>query len=159
MTTSGRTTTGTRAKIVLTGVDWLIGGRRSRLLGDRGEAIARRRRCLRVRLWRLDLEAGECGRSLLRSRDAAPLSVGCSRGTGSKTAFKGPPLRTLLLVEIRMNAGVLGAITCGSWRKQWNALELEPGDKVKFSAVVKRYTKGISWAARRLRSPASDGGL
>lgn len=62
---------------------------------------------------------------------------------GSKTAYKGPDLVTLLFKDVRNEQGVvmtdhLWFTTCG----QWIALDLKPGDKVAFDARVRSYRKG-----------------
>jgi hypothetical protein len=62
---------------------------------------------------------------------------------GSKTAFKGPPLKTVLLVDIRDAVGQ--PATDHLWfnlTKEFAALDLQPGDRVKFNARVADYWKG-----------------
>jgi hypothetical protein len=62
---------------------------------------------------------------------------------GSKPAYRGPNLITLLLVDVRDEAGTV--VTDHLWsvvRKQLKELSLQPGDKIEFTARVKSYVKG-----------------
>lgn len=62
---------------------------------------------------------------------------------GSKPAYRGPALATLLLVDVRDEAG--NEVTDHLWfvvRKQLKELNLQPGDKIEFTARVKPYAKG-----------------
>jgi hypothetical protein len=62
---------------------------------------------------------------------------------GSKPAYKGPPIVTLLLAVVRDEAGT--QVTDHLWfvvRKQLKDLNLKPGDKIEFTARVKEYVKG-----------------
>ena len=69
--------------------------------------------------------------------------TGTFKRFGSKTAYKGPPLKTVLLVELKDEAG---QPACDHlWfnlTKEFAALKLEPGDVVKFDARIKAYWKG-----------------
>ncbi len=62
---------------------------------------------------------------------------------GSKKAFKGPPIKTLLFCNVRDK---YGKDYCDHiWfttNKQFEALNLKEGDGVSFDARVKQYTKG-----------------
>lgn len=62
---------------------------------------------------------------------------------GSKAAFKGAPIKTLLFVDIRDK---YGKEYCDHiWfttNKQFEQLNLETGDKISFDARVKEYYKG-----------------
>lgn len=83
-------------------------------------------------------------------RDKFEKSVGL-RGTftgtfkrfGTKPAYKGPPLVTILLENV---SDATGKVTCDHlWfvsGKQWKALDLKPGDKVQFDARITPYEKG-----------------
>lgn len=62
---------------------------------------------------------------------------------GKKPAYKGPDLITLLLVDVRDEAD--NEVTDHLWfvvRKQLKELNLQPGDKIEFTARVKSYIKG-----------------
>lgn len=62
---------------------------------------------------------------------------------GSKPAYRGPNLVTLLLVDVRDEAGT--EVADHLWfvvRKQLKSLNLQPGDKIEFTARVKEYVKG-----------------
>jgi hypothetical protein len=62
---------------------------------------------------------------------------------GKKPAYKGPALDTLLLVDVRDEAGT--EVTDHLWfvvRKQLKELNLQTGDKIEFTARVKPYVKG-----------------
>lgn len=62
---------------------------------------------------------------------------------GSKTAYKGPPIKTLLFTDVRGTAGEL--LTDHLWFNMaecWEGLHLEPGHRVQFDARTKSYTKG-----------------
>jgi hypothetical protein len=68
---------------------------------------------------------------------------GTVKRLGSKPAYRGAPLPTLLLVDVRDEAGTL--VTDHLWftvRKQMKELNLQPGDKIEFTARVKPYVKG-----------------
>lgn len=62
---------------------------------------------------------------------------------GKKAAFKGPPITTLLFVDIRDK---YDKEFCDHiWFKmglQFKLLDLQPGDKISFDARVKPYIKG-----------------
>lgn len=62
---------------------------------------------------------------------------------GKKSAYKGPDLVTLLLVDIRDESGT--EVTDHLWfivRKQLKALDPQPGDKIEFVTRVAPYRKG-----------------
>lgn len=62
---------------------------------------------------------------------------------GSKTAFRGPPLKTVLLCDVRDAAGAVA--TDHLWfnfTKEFERLDLQPGERVKFAARSKAYWKG-----------------
>jgi hypothetical protein len=62
---------------------------------------------------------------------------------GSKSAYKGPPVVTLLFVDVRDSAGAV--VTDHLWFstcKAWEDAALKPGDRVRFDARVKTYRKG-----------------
>jgi hypothetical protein len=62
---------------------------------------------------------------------------------GSKPAYKGPPIVTLLLVDVRDEAGT--QVTDHLWftvRKQLKELDAQPGDQIEFTARVTPYVKG-----------------
>ena len=62
---------------------------------------------------------------------------------GSKPAYRGPNLVTLLLVDVRDEAG--NEVTDHLWfvvRKQLKELNLQPGDRIEFTARVVEYVKG-----------------
>lgn len=62
---------------------------------------------------------------------------------GSKRAYKGPPIVTLLFVDIRDKAGV--RYTDHLWfsmNKTFEKLDLKPGDLISFDARVRSYVKG-----------------
>jgi hypothetical protein len=69
------------------------------------------------------------------------------RGTfsrfGLKSAYKGPPLKTVLLINITDSSG---RIVCDhlwfNFTKGFAALDLKEGDVVEFHARVKDYWKG-----------------
>lgn len=62
---------------------------------------------------------------------------------GTKSAYRGPPLRTALVLNV---STLSGRPVCDHlWfivRKQLGALDLKPGDVIEFSAISKPYTKG-----------------
>jgi hypothetical protein len=62
---------------------------------------------------------------------------------GSKSGYKGYPVKTVLFRDVADSAGVVVTdhlwFTCG---KQFTALDLLPGDVVSFAARSKAYTKG-----------------
>lgn len=62
---------------------------------------------------------------------------------GSKPAYKGPPIKTILLVDVVNATGELITdhlwFTCG---KQFARLDLRPGDRVSFYARSAPYNKG-----------------
>jgi hypothetical protein len=69
--------------------------------------------------------------------------TGTVKRFGSKPAYRGPALITLLLVDVLDEAG--NKVTDHLWfvvRKQLKALNLQPGDKIEFVARVKPYIKG-----------------
>lgn len=62
---------------------------------------------------------------------------------GTKKAYQGPPLQTICLVDLTDLAG--NPICDHLWlvvRKQIKELDLQEGDKIKFCARSKQYTKG-----------------
>jgi hypothetical protein len=62
---------------------------------------------------------------------------------GSKPAYKGPPIVTMLLRDVRDEHGT--RVTDHLWfvvRKQLIELNPQPGDKLEFDARVKSYAKG-----------------
>src|SRR5437867_3718225 len=62
---------------------------------------------------------------------------------GAKPSYRGPAIVTLLFVNVRGTAGEL--VTDHLWFtmcKQWQALDLQSGDEVEFSARGRRYMKG-----------------
>lgn len=62
---------------------------------------------------------------------------------GKKSAFKGPAIVTLLFVEIKDKYG--NEFCDHIWfttNKQFERLNLNPGDKISFDARVKEYWKG-----------------
>lgn len=63
---------------------------------------------------------------------------------GTKPAYKGPPIKTLLFGPVRDASGEV--VTCHIWFttcRAWEALgELEPGAEVQFDARVRAYWKG-----------------
>lgn len=62
---------------------------------------------------------------------------------GSKPAFRGPPLKTVLLVEIKDAAGVQVADHIWlNFTNEFRELHLEPGEQVRFAARVAPYLKG-----------------
>lgn len=64
---------------------------------------------------------------------------------GSKTAYKGPPLKTVLLCDVRDAAGAV--VTDHLWfgfTKEFERLDLKPGERVKFCARSKAYLKGYA---------------
>jgi len=67
--------------------------------------------------------------------------VGKVEGFGTKRAFKGPPIKTLLLTQVRTEEGTQLTdhlwFTDGAWSK-----DLEEGDIVQIDARVKPYQKG-----------------
>lgn len=67
--------------------------------------------------------------------------VGKVEGFGTKTSFKGPPIKTLLLTHVRAKEGDQLTdhlwFTDGTWSK-----DLEQGDIVQLDARVKPYQKG-----------------
>jgi len=68
---------------------------------------------------------------------------GTVKSFGKKKAYRGPDLVTLLLVDIRDEQGT--EVADHLWfvvRKQLKALDLQPGDKIEFTARVKPYIKG-----------------
>lgn len=62
---------------------------------------------------------------------------------GTKPAYKGAPIKTVLLVDVKNQRGeeVCDHIWFTSG-KQFESLELRPGDKICFDARVKSYIKG-----------------
>jgi hypothetical protein len=69
--------------------------------------------------------------------------TGTVKRFGKKPAYKGAPLDTLLLVDLRDEAGT--EVTDHLWfvvRKQLKELNLQPGDKIEFTARVTTYIKG-----------------
>jgi hypothetical protein len=69
--------------------------------------------------------------------------TGTVKRFGKKPAYRGPDLDTLLLVDVRDEAGT--EVTDHLWfvvRKQLKELNLQPGDKIEFAARVKPYLKG-----------------
>lgn len=62
---------------------------------------------------------------------------------GSKKAFKGPPIITLLFTNIRDKRGII--FTDHIWftiNKTFERLNLKPGDLISFDARVRSYIKG-----------------
>lgn len=62
---------------------------------------------------------------------------------GSKSAYKGPPIKTLLFSDVRDKTGKV--YTDHLWftiTKGFEAINLQPGEKICFDARVKSYTKG-----------------
>lgn len=62
---------------------------------------------------------------------------------GSKPAYKGPPIVTLLFVDVRDSADNI--VADHLWFKTalcWERASLKPGDLVKFEARVMTYIKG-----------------
>jgi hypothetical protein len=81
---------------------------------------------------------------------------------GQKPAYKGPPIVTMLLRDVRDEQGT--QVTDHLWftvRKQLKELNAQPGDKIEFEARVRPYRKG--YRGRRededLPSPSFDYGL
>lgn len=73
---------------------------------------------------------------------------------GSKKAYKGPPIITLLFVNVRDHNGV--PYTSHVWFqdcKGWQGLNLQEGDNVVFDARVKTYTKGYKGRREDVYSP------
>lgn len=71
---------------------------------------------------------------------------------GTKPAYKGNPLPTVLLVEIKDGAGV--DVCDHLWfnlTKEFEALNLQPGDRVKFCARVRGYWKGYGGEENQTR--------
>jgi len=83
-------------------------------------------------------------RERLREKSGAR---GCYTGTfsrfGAKSAYKGPPLKTVLLVELKDE---MGREVCDhlwfNFTKEFEAANLQPGDQVRFNARSKPYWKG-----------------
>lgn len=78
---------------------------------------------------------------------------------GTRRAFKGPPVKTLLFVEVKDGAGAemcdhVWFNDCAGWQRH----ELKPGDRVAFNARIVRYVKG--YKGRRqdddLPAPSTD---
>jgi hypothetical protein len=69
--------------------------------------------------------------------------TGTVKRFGSKPAYRGPALVTMLLVDVCDESGAV--VTDHLWfvvRKQLAELNLQPGDKIHFTARVRRYIKG-----------------
>jgi hypothetical protein len=69
--------------------------------------------------------------------------TGTVKSFGSKPAYRGPALITMLLVDVCDESGA--EVTDHLWfvvRKQLAALNLQTGDKIQFVARVKEYIKG-----------------
>jgi hypothetical protein len=69
--------------------------------------------------------------------------TGTVKRFGTKPAYKGPPIITLLLIDVRDEAGT--EVTDHIWfvvRKQLKELDPQPGDRIEFVARVKTYVKG-----------------
>ena len=69
--------------------------------------------------------------------------TGTVKRFGTKPAYRGPDIVTLLLVVVRDEAGT--EVTDHAWfvvRKQLQELNAQPGDKIEFVARVKTYVKG-----------------
>lgn len=72
---------------------------------------------------------------------------GCYTATfsrfGSKSAYKGPPLKTVLLIDLKDD---VGREVCDhlwfNFTKEFEAANLQPGDQVRFNARSKPYWKG-----------------
>jgi hypothetical protein len=83
-------------------------------------------------------------REELQSRDGKRGRFsGTVKRFGSKPAYRGPALVTLLLVDVRDESKAL--VTDHVWfvvRKQLKELNLQPGDQIEFTARVKQYVKG-----------------
>jgi hypothetical protein len=62
---------------------------------------------------------------------------------GEKKAYKGPPLKTILLQDVRDRHNRVMTdhlwFTAGKWSE---TLGLEPGDEIEFEARVSQYRKG-----------------
>lgn len=62
---------------------------------------------------------------------------------GTKPAYKGPPLKTVLLVEIKDAAGAQVADHLWmNYTNEFRELHLEPGEEIRFCARVAPYLKG-----------------
>jgi hypothetical protein len=62
---------------------------------------------------------------------------------GSKTAYKGPPLKTALFIDVKNALGE--TVADHIWftvRKTLDAANLQPGDQVQFKATPEAYKKG-----------------
>lgn len=62
---------------------------------------------------------------------------------GRKTAYKGPPVVTLCMIDVRDSRGERVADHLWfSMCKAWHAAGVKPGDRVQFTATARPYTKG-----------------
>lgn len=62
---------------------------------------------------------------------------------GSKSAYKGPPIVTLLFVDVKDTAGkIVADHVWFTMCKAWELAALREGERVKFEARVKTYRKG-----------------
>jgi hypothetical protein len=76
---------------------------------------------------------------------------------GRKTAFRGPPLQTVLLVDVKDAAGNPACDHLWfNFTKEFAALELQAGERVKFTARVKGYWKGYGGAENQTRDLKLD---
>jgi hypothetical protein len=83
-------------------------------------------------------------RETLKERDGKRgRFTGTVKRFGSKPAYRGPALVTMLLVGVRDESGT--EVTDHLWfvvRKQLKELDPQPGDTIEFTATVKQYIKG-----------------
>ncbi|MBB3700077.1 hypothetical protein KMW28_26990 [Flammeovirga yaeyamensis] len=61
---------------------------------------------------------------------------------GTKSAFKGPPLPTVLLKNLSIKSDVVANHLWMNVGKQFMDLRLQPGDVIQFDARVTEYVKG-----------------
>lgn len=73
--------------------------------------------------------------------------VGTVERFGTKRAFRGPDIRTVLLTGVHREAEPDQLLTDHLWftyTKTFTGLGLQPGDKISFDARVSLYEKGYS---------------
>jgi hypothetical protein len=61
---------------------------------------------------------------------------------GSRIPFRGPRLTTLLFLDVRKSGELVTDHLWFTMNKQFERLDLQPGDKISFDARVKTYSKG-----------------
>jgi hypothetical protein len=61
---------------------------------------------------------------------------------GSRVAYKGPPLKTLLFLDVRRRGELVTDHLWFTSNKAFEQLDMKPGDQISFNARVKTYSRG-----------------